>query len=132
MRVLKARLFQQKNMKINYKNKDLDCLTDNERKALAELKEKITEKYPGAKLILYGSKARGDYNRDSDIDLLILLDVDINSKVEDIIYGNALLNVNKKYPNSVFSLLIESKKDWEHYKGNPFLKENIIKEGLPI
>ena len=51
-----------------------DYLTDNERKALFELKEKITEKYPGAKLILYGSKARGDYNRDSDIDLLIVID----------------------------------------------------------
>ena len=50
-----------------------DYLTDNERKALFELKEKITEKYPGAKLILYGSKARGDYNRDSDIDLLIVI-----------------------------------------------------------
>lgn len=49
-------------------------LTDNERKALFELKEKITEKYPGAKLILYGSKARGDYNQDSDIDLLIVID----------------------------------------------------------
>lgn len=49
-------------------------LTDNERKALFELKEKITEKYPGAKLILYGSKVRGDYNQDSDIDLLIVID----------------------------------------------------------
>ena len=48
-------------------------LTDNERKALSELKEKITEKYSGAKLILYGSKARGDYNQDSDIDLLIVI-----------------------------------------------------------
>jgi hypothetical protein len=113
-------------------DKNLDCLTDNERNALAELKGKILEKYPGAEVILYGSKARGDYNRDSDIDLLILLDAGINSKVEDIIYGKALLNINKKYPGSVFSLLIENKKDWEHYKGNPFLKENIIKEGLHI
>ena len=48
-------------------------LTDNERKALSELKEKIAEKYPGAKLILYGSKASGDYNQDSDINLPIVI-----------------------------------------------------------
>ena len=51
-------------------------LTNNERNALFELKEKITEKYPGVKLILYGSKARGDYTQDSDIDLLIVIDDD--------------------------------------------------------
>lgn len=102
------------------------------KKALFELKEKITEEFPGAELILYGSKARGDYNPDSDIDLLILLGVNINPQVEDNIYGNALVNIYKKYPGSIFSLLIENKKDWEHYKGNPFLKENIINEGVAV
>ncbi|MCL4427921.1 MAG: nucleotidyltransferase domain-containing protein [Deltaproteobacteria bacterium] len=54
----------------------LSYLTDDERTALTELKEKVTEKYPGAKLILYGSKARGDYNEESDIDLLIVINDD--------------------------------------------------------
>lgn len=54
----------------------LNYLSDNEKKALSELKGRILEKYPEAKLILYGSKARGNYNKDSDIDLLIVINDD--------------------------------------------------------
>lgn len=65
-----------------------DYLNDNERKALSELKEKVTEKYPDTKLILYGSKARGDYNKDSDIDLLIVINdnygIDKNISFEEL------------------------------------------------
>jgi hypothetical protein len=38
-------------------------LTENEKKALFELKEKITEEFPGAELILYGSKREGIITR---------------------------------------------------------------------
>ena len=38
-----------------------------------ELKEKIKEKYPDAEIILYGSKARGDCDENSDIDLMIII-----------------------------------------------------------
>ena len=48
-------------------------LTFTEKKALAELKEKIKEKYPDAEIILYGSKARGDCDENSDIDLMIII-----------------------------------------------------------
>lgn len=54
---------QQKLKKINLK--------DNERKALLELKGRLLKKYPGVEIILYGSKARGDFDKESDIDLLI-------------------------------------------------------------
>jgi hypothetical protein len=53
---------QQRLKKINLK--------DNERKALRELKERLLKKYPGVEIILYGSKARGDFDKESDIDLL--------------------------------------------------------------
>lgn len=114
------------------KNNYTKYLSDDEIKALSILKSNILEKYPTAELILYGSKARGDYNKDSDIDVLILLDVDINSIVDSIIYGNALIAASTQYPDCVISLLIENKKDWRNYKGNPFLKKIIIKEGVII
>ncbi len=38
----------------------LKYLTNNEKKALIELKEKILKLFPVAKLIFFGSKARGD------------------------------------------------------------------------
>lgn len=35
------------------------------------------------KIILYGSYARGDYNKNSDIDIMILIDLE-DEKIEDI------------------------------------------------
>lgn len=38
------------------------------------IKESVQKTAPGATIILYGSYARGDFNSESDIDLLILVD----------------------------------------------------------
>lgn len=42
-------------------------LKGHEKKALQELKEGLTERFPEVKIILYGSKARGDSETFSDI-----------------------------------------------------------------
>ena len=43
---------------------------------LQSIKNSVMATDPDATVILYGSYARGDYNEDSDIDLLILIDKD--------------------------------------------------------
>ena len=55
--------------------RELPKLKDNERKALFELKKRLKEKFGDKlkKIILYGSKARGDSEPYSDIDVLIEL-----------------------------------------------------------
>jgi predicted nucleotidyltransferase len=101
-----------KNIKSNLSGADryLNYLTDNERVALTELKEKITEKYPGAKIILYGSKARGNYDENSDIDLLII--IDDNYKINKDISFKELeeryfLPVNKKVKDEILNILTD-------------------------
>ena len=52
--------------------------------------EKIKEMYKEKlnKVILYGSYARGDYTEESDVDIMILLDVDkddANQKVKEVV-----------------------------------------------
>ncbi len=50
-------------------------LRENEELGLEELLSKLEEKFPKeiVQTLLYGSKARGDSNSDSDIDLLVIL-----------------------------------------------------------
>ena len=106
-------------------------LKDNEIKAIEELKQIIMGSYPDAEIILFGSKARGDYSEDSDIDILILLDTEVNSKLKERIIGD-IYDIELKY-EILFGPLIINKNDWnKDYKGNPFLKENIIREGMFI
>ena len=50
-----------------------------DKKLLAEIKKRVLQTEPDAKVILYGSYARGDANEESDIDLLILVEREVLS-----------------------------------------------------
>ncbi len=47
-------------------------LKSNDRKAIEAAKNLLVQKYPVELIILYGSKARGTDDAESDIDLLVL------------------------------------------------------------
>ncbi|HEX3046561.1 MAG TPA: nucleotidyltransferase domain-containing protein [Bacillota bacterium] len=75
----------------------LGYLTPEETKAVLDYKQSLSQKL-GPELIkigLYGSKARGDFNHDSDIDLLVVVKKK-NSLVKQVIY-DALLDINFIY-----------------------------------
>ena len=85
-------------------------LSPVEKKALAELKEKIKEKYPDAEIILYGSKARGDYNKNSDIDLMIIIkdEHQINKSISfEELEKLYFLPVNEKIENEILDILTD-------------------------
>ena len=50
-------------------------LSDREREAIEEFRRRIVEGLLGRveRIVLYGSKARGDWDQDSDVDLLVLV-----------------------------------------------------------
>lgn len=58
--------------------KTIETLSPQERAALADLREGIGRVLPGisVRMTLFGSRARGDAEPDSDMDVLIELDVE--------------------------------------------------------
>lgn len=72
-------------------------LKENEREALLELKSKLFQRFPNIEIILYGSKARGDFNKESDIDLLILIDSEISRRIRAEEFINKIKELTLKF-----------------------------------
>ena len=53
-------------------------------------------------VILYGSYARGDYTKDSDVDLVLLVDLD-EMEFEGL-DDEDLINVNKRFPKKTVEI----------------------------
>lgn len=102
-------------------------LNYNEQHGLRNIINELTDKYPFIKkIILYGSKRRGNFLEDSDIDLLFIMDNDvqrsIKSQMSDIIYNHEVAN------NIVVSAIFISEADFKE-KVNTFLIK-VRKEGV--
>ncbi|MDY6968945.1 MAG: nucleotidyltransferase domain-containing protein [Spirochaetota bacterium] len=85
-------------------------LTNNERKAIASFKDVIDKKYNLIDIEIFGSKARGDYTKESDIDIMIILhelNPTIEAEIDDIIF-----NINLKY-DVLICIVIFTKKELE-------------------
>ncbi len=104
-------------------------LKPNEIDAVKELKKAIQTKFSDSKLILFGSKARGDYDRESDIDILILLK-EYSFEKEKAIW-NISFYIELKY-NIIFSILVESKRWFKIWDNVMPIIETINNEGIPI
>jgi predicted nucleotidyltransferase len=85
---------------------------------------------PNEKLILFGSQARGDEHKDSDWDLLVLLNKEKRNLIEDYNqYGYPFSEIGDKYGTFV-SVIVNTKTNWESYPS--LLKYNVEQEGIEI
>ncbi len=108
------------------KNKGL-FLNYNEQLGLRNIINELTDKYLFIKkIILYGSKRRGDFLEDSDIDLLFIMDSDVTrsvkSEISDTIYPHEVAN------DIVVSAIFIPESDFRD-KVNTFLMK-VKKEGV--
>ena len=99
---------------------------DSKKLALNEFVKTLKERYEGRikKIILFGSYARGDYDEESDIDILIIGDVP--QREVSFLSAEILL----KY-GEVISAIVKSEEEFEKYKNFSFYK-NVLKEGIVI
>ena len=106
------------------KDKDLEKILEEINSSLDEF---LNQQY---KLILFGSRARGEEEEFSDVDLMVILDDEMSNfetkeKIRDIIHDFSL-----RYPY-LFSVMIVSKSLAQRRKG--FLVfDSIEKEGIVI
>lgn len=88
--------------------------------------KKIVQEIQPEKIILFGSYARGDFERDSDLDLFIIKDSEESSrrmrrKVDALLWG-------RRFP---VDLIVRKPKEveWNFRAKNPFYLYHIFKDG---
>ena len=84
----------------------------NESEAIEAAIRMLKSEFSVSKVILFGSKARGDHDEHSDIDLLVVASKLLHWKEEKAIVG-ALFDIGMKY-DVIFSPLFTSVDEWEN------------------
>ena len=93
------------------------------------VKQTVEQLQSGTKVILFGSRARGDYRAESDWDFLILLPQSTSPALEKAIRDQ--LYELELQTETVISSIIEEEKAWEKLEVTPFF-QNVRDEGIEI
>ncbi|HBW22918.1 MAG: hypothetical protein A2X28_04230 [Elusimicrobia bacterium GWA2_56_46] len=111
----------------------MDNLTGKEKQAVNKLISGLKNLY-GANLdsvILYGSKARGDATRDSDIDVMIILNGYNNQSEEFDKVFKLVYAVEEEYDYALLISFIIRKKEEYRVRQTPLLL-NVRREGVNL
>ena len=93
------------------------------------IKARIKDKNPLAEIVLFGSHARGQSHKNSDWDILILLnEPNINRLIEKE-YQDELFELELEIEQPI-STFVFSKSDWEQKHAITPLYQNIKREGI--
>ena len=106
-------------------------MKEREKYIIELIKNKIRLKNPNAKIILFGSHARGEANINSDWDILILLNkLKVNKFIEKE-YREELFDIELEIEEPI-STFVYSENDWKtKYSVTP-LYQNIKREGIVL
>lgn len=92
------------------------------------IKSAINNKNPQAEVILFGSFARGQESKDSDWDILILLNIPHADRKTEKEYREELFDVELETGQPI-STFVYSKQDWEtRHSGTPYSKTFNVTE----
>ena len=89
------------------------------------VKKEVAKISPNSEVILFGSRARGDFKKNSDWDFLILLNKKEVTKLEKEKIRNKLYEIELR-TDEVISTIIHSRSEWENRSVTPIYQ--IIQE----
>ena len=101
----------------------------NRRELIDRVKKTVRSVDPKARVILFGSRARGDNDKTSDWDFLILISKQADEKIKRQI-RDRLIDVELE-AEQVISTIIYSEDQWSDYNITPLYK-NVYREGLEV
>lgn len=87
------------------------ALTERDRVAIAAAVRLLRSRFPVERVMLYGSKARGTDDKESDIDLLVLTSRELGWKERDAI-TDALFDIELAHGVVISSLVLPAA-EWE-------------------
>ena len=101
----------------------------NTKKIVEELRERIADQYLIREMRVFGSSARGDTRKESDIDVWVCL-AELNRKIEEGLFDIAY-DVELKY-DCLIDLIAVSEQDLDGKIGIAPIQRNILSEGVAI
>lgn len=106
-------------------------LSEQEQQAIQKLYAIIKHEFEVKRVMLFGSRSRGDAGEYSDIDLLVLTRKPRNLQ-DRLRLSNITAEINVNYGVAISCLYINMD-DWEQDNNiNPQLKQNIEQEGMTL
>ena len=110
---------------------ETEHISKEEKTLLGRCRAEIEKIDPSAEVILYGSRARGEAEPDSDYDLLVLTDGQVSLKSEDVL-RRQLFPIEIE-TGSVITVFLVKRKDWNSalYASMPFHK-NVENDGIVL
>ena len=84
-----------------------------------------------AEVILFGSRARGDWNEESDWDFLILTNAEVTENFKQELRNKILDEIEMPLNEAVF-IIVKNKIDWEEEYAVTNIYESIMEEGIAL
>jgi predicted nucleotidyltransferase len=101
----------------------------NKESIIQKIRETIAREVVGAKIILFGSRARGTENNESDWDILVLLDKPFVTFKEEQNIRHKLYEVELEVEEPI-STFVYSLADWNSKMSVTPLFKNVSREGV--
>lgn len=98
---------------------------------ISSLKQIVRNFDPRAKIILFGSRARGDYHQESDWDFIILTSIEVTDSLKENIRRQVLYEIEFK-TNQHIATIFHNKKVWQQDYKITNLFKSIAEEGIVV